>query len=264
MLIEGGWFMDLAGKINKLADIMLGSGKTMVLTGAGISTESGIPDFRGPGGLWSKVDPMYVFHADTFIYRPEVFYKAGMPLMGPLNEARPNAAHRVIAEMEEAGLVWGVVTQNVDGLHQKAGSKNVFEMHGHLRSATCLKCRQVITWERLEEMVLAGEVPPRHQGCGGVYKPDAVFFGDPLPSEFYRCCREVTDSDLLVVVGSSLEVAPVNHLPQLSRKLAIVNMGPTMEDSRASLKVEAMAGEAFNALKGVLQERGVRLSGSAV
>ncbi len=256
--------MDLVKKINDLADLLLESGKTMVLTGAGISTESGIPDFRGPDGLWSKVDPMYVFHAETFIYRPEVFYEAGMPLMGPLQAAQPNAAHRVIADLEEAGLVWGVVTQNVDGLHQKAGSKNVFEMHGHLRSATCLKCRHVIPWDRLAEMVAAGEIPPRHQDCGGVFKPDAVFFGDPLPPDFYDCCREVSESDLLVVVGSSLEVSPVNYLPQLCKRLAIVNMGPTMADYRAVLKVDAKAGEAFTELKRVLQERGVRLSGSAV
>lgn len=256
--------MDLEKKVNRLADLLLDSKKTMVLTGAGISTESGIPDFRGPDGLWSKVDPMYVFHAETFIYRPEVFYKTGLPLMGHLQAARPNAAHRVIAELEEAGLVWRVVTQNVDGLHQKAGSRNVFEMHGHLRSATCLKCRSVISWDRLVEMVSAGEIPPRHEGCGGVFKPDAVFFGDPLPPDFYDCCREVSESDLLLVVGSSLEVAPVNYMPQLCKKLAIVNMGPTMEDDRAVLKVEAKAGETFTELSRVLRERGVRLSGSAV
>jgi len=256
--------MDLEKKVNHLADLLLDSRKTMVLTGAGISTESGIPDFRGPDGLWSKVDPMYVFHAETFIYRPEVFYRAGLPLMGHLQAARPNPGHTVIAELEEAGLVWGVVTQNVDGLHQKAGSKNVFEMHGHLRSATCLNCGRTITWDRLVEMVEAGEIPPRHEGCGGVFKPDAVFFGDPLPADFYDCCREVSESDLLVVVGSSLEVSPVNYLPQLCKKLAIVNMGPTMADDRAVLKVEARIGEAFTTLSRVLQERGIRLSGRVV
>lgn len=255
--------MDLGKKVNDLADLLLESGKTMVLTGAGISTESGIPDFRGPDGLWNKVDPMYVFHADTFIYRPKVFYEAGMPLLGALHAARPNAAHRVIAELEEAGLVRAVVTQNVDGLHQKAGSKTVYELHGHLRSATCLKCGRVIPWDRLEEMATTGELPPRHENCGGVFKPDAVFFGDPLPPDFYDCCREVSESDLLLVVGSSLEVSPVNYLPQLCKRLAIVNMGDTMADNRAILKVEAKAGEAFTLLSGVLKDRGVKLSGNA-
>ncbi len=256
--------MDLDKKVRDLADLLLESSKTMVLTGAGISTESGIPDFRGPDGLWSKVDPMYVFSAETFIYRPKVFYEAGLPLLGALHNAVPNAAHRVIAQLEEAGLVWAVVTQNVDGLHQKAGSKKIYEMHGHLRSATCLQCRHSITWDELVRMVAEGGIPPRHENCGGVFKPDAVFFGDPLPSDFYHCCREVSNSDLLLVVGSSLEVSPVNYLPELAKKLAIVNIGPTMADSRAILKIEAMAGEAFTALSGVLGERGVQLSGDAV
>ncbi|MCL5056776.1 MAG: Sir2 family NAD-dependent protein deacetylase [Actinobacteria bacterium] len=201
--------MDAVEKISRLADLMVESKKTMVLTGAGISTESGIPDFRGPDGLWNKVDPMFVFSAETFIYRPEVFYKEGMHLLGALHAARPNAAHNVIADLEKAGLVDAVITQNVDGLHQKAGSHRVYELHGHLRSATCMKCGQLISWEELEEMVLAGHMPPRHGQCRGVYKPDAVFFGDPLPQEFNDCCREVSQSGLLVVAGSSLEVSPV-------------------------------------------------------
>lgn len=250
---------DLSKKIDQLADFLLDSRKTIVLTGAGISTESGIPDFRGPDGLWSKVDPMYVFSAETFVRRPRVFYEAGLPLMGALRSARPNAAHRIIAGLEGAGLVWGVVTQNVDGLHQQAGSKNVFELHGHLRSATCMKCGHVISWEKLEEMVAAGELPPHHH-CGGVFKPDAVFFGDPLPADFYDCCREVSDSDLLLVVGSSLEVSPVNYLPQLCSRLVIVNMGNTMADNRALLKVEGKAGETFMLLADALGSRGVRLS----
>lgn len=253
--------MERMDKIHQLAGLMISSRKTMVLTGAGISTESGIPDFRGPDGLWNKVDPMYVFSAETFVYRPEVFYKTGMPLMGALQEARPNAAHQVMAGLEPAGLIWAVVTQNVDGLHQKAGSKMVFELHGHLRSATCMKCSHIIPWETLEGMVKEGQMPPRHQSCGGVYKPDAVFFGDPLPGDFYDCCREVSDSDLLIVVGSSLEVSPVNYLPGLCKKLVIVNMGETTYDHKAYLKIEAMAGEAFTLLADALRKQGVRLSG---
>ncbi|MFZ5648891.1 MAG: SIR2 family NAD-dependent protein deacylase [Bacillota bacterium] len=252
--------MDMMDKIHLLAGLLLASNRTMVLTGAGISTESGIPDFRGPDGLWNKVDPMYVFSADTFVYRPEVFYKTGMPLLGTLQEAKPNAAHVVIGELEKAGLVWAVVTQNVDGLHQKAGSKMVYELHGHLRSATCMNCRHVIPWEQLEEMVRSGQVPPRHQSCGGVFKPDAVFFGDPLPSDFYDCCREVSESELLIVVGSSLEVSPVNYLPGLCKKLVIINMGETTYDHRAYLKIEARAGEAFTLLADALRKKGVQLS----
>jgi len=249
--------MDSVEKISKLADLLAESKKTMVLTGAGISTESGIPDFRGPGGLWTKVDPMLVFSADTFIYRPEIFYKQGMHLLGALRGASPNAAHHVLAELERAGLVDAVITQNIDGLHQKAGSHRVYELHGHLRSASCIKCGHKISWEGLEELVLAGQIPPRHGGqCRGVYKPDCVFFGDSLPPEFYDCCREVSQSGLLVVVGSSLEVSPVNYLPELCKNLVIINMGETMADHQAVLKIEALAGEVFTALSGVLKERG--------
>jgi NAD-dependent deacetylase len=235
-------------KIKELAEMVAGSNKVMVLSGAGISTESGIPDFRGPDGLWSKVDPMYVFSADTFIYRPRVFYETGLPLLNALHNARPNTAHQIIAEMEEKGLVWGVVTQNVDGLHQKAGSKNVYEAHGHLRSATCLKCGGGIAWDELVKMVSRGQLPPLCHICGGVYKPDSVFFGDPLPPDFNVCCREAADADLLLVVGSSLEVSPVNYLPHYTKRFAIINIGPTAADHRAALKVEAGAGEAFTAL----------------
>ncbi|MFZ5645951.1 MAG: SIR2 family NAD-dependent protein deacylase [Bacillota bacterium] len=248
--------MSIGEKIIKLADLMVESKKTMILTGAGISTESGIPDFRGPDGLWNKVDPLYVFSAETFIYRPEVFYKAGMPLMGPLQAAVPNAAHIVIAELEKSGLVDAVITQNIDGLHQRAGSEKVYELHGHLRSASCINCGSKISWQELEGMVLEGHIPPRHSQCGGVYKPDTVFFGDSLPHDFYHCCKEAAESDLMVVVGSSLEVSPVNYLPSLCKQLAIVNLGGTMEDHRAVLKIEARAGEAFTELARVLKDRG--------
>lgn len=248
--------MDAVEKISRLADLMVESKKTMVLTGAGISTESGIPDFRGPNGLWNKVDPMFVFSSDTFIYRPEIFYQKGMHLLGALHTASPNAAHHVIADLEKAGLVDAVITQNIDGLHQKAGSRRVYELHGHIRSASCMKCGQMISWEGLEGMVQAGQIPPRHGQCRGVYKPDCVFFGDSLPPEFYDCCQEVSQSGLLLVVGSSLEVSPVNYLPGLCKNLVIINMGETMADHQAVLKIEAMAGETFTALAGVLRERG--------
>ncbi|MHB8156079.1 MAG: SIR2 family NAD-dependent protein deacylase [Desulfocucumaceae bacterium] len=248
--------MNFSEKISKLADLMVESKKTVILTGAGISTESGIPDFRSPEGLWRKVDPMYVFSSETFIYRPEVFYETGMPLLGEIQAAEPNDAHRVIAGLETAGLVRSVITQNVDGLHQRAGSKMVYELHGHFRSASCINCGSSIAWRKLEEMVQSGEIPPRHSECGGVFKPDAVFFGDQLPHDFHQCCREVSESDLLVVVGSSLEVCPVNYLPGLCKKLAIVNLGGTMADHLATLKVEASAGDAFTMLAGVLKARG--------
>ncbi|MBF7083455.1 NAD-dependent deacetylase [Desulfallas sp. Bu1-1] len=246
----------LQERVAELADILLASKKTVVLTGAGISTESGIPDFRSPGGLWSKIDPMYAFSAETFIHRPEVFYKAGLPHLTSITTARPNRAHEVLAGLEKAGLISCVITQNVDGLHQRAGSTRVLEVHGHLRSATCMSCGSKITWDHLLDKVFAGQVPPRCGDCRGIYKPDCVFFGDSMTADFTEATREATTSELLLVVGSSLEVSPVNYLPMLAGKLAIVNLGPTMADRRALLVINNRAGQTMDLLWNELHSRG--------
>lgn len=200
-------------KIKQLTDMLVSSKKTVALTGAGISTESGIPDFRSPGGLWSKIDPMYAFSSETFIYRPEVFYRVGLPYLDGMTTAEPNKAHYVLARLEKSGLLHGVITQNVDSLHQKAGSTGVLEVHGHLRSASCMACGNQINWETLIKAVNAGQVPARCGECGGVYKPDAVFFGDDLTPDFEKAIREARGSEFMLVIGSSLEVAPANLLP---------------------------------------------------
>ncbi len=248
--------MSLREKVVQLADLLLASNKTVVLTGAGISTESGIPDFRSPGGLWSKVDPMYAFSAETFIYRPAAFYEAGLPHLNTIMSAQPNRAHEVLAGLEKAGLLACVITQNVDNLHQKAGSVRVLEVHGHLRSATCMKCGSKITWDYLLDKVFAGQIPPRCSDCQGVYKPDCVFFGDSLTADFEVAIRETADSDLMLVVGSSLEVAPVNHLPMMAKELAIVNVGPTAADHKAGLLINHKAGETMDLLWNELLKRG--------
>lgn len=254
--------MSLQEQVGLLADMLLDSRRTAVLTGAGISTESGIPDFRSPGGLWSKVDPMYAFSAETFLRRPEVFYREGLPHVASITSARPNVAHYVLAKLQKAGLVSCIITQNVDGLHQMAGSERVLEIHGHLRSATCMRCRGKVAWQELMEMVSAGHIPPRC-GCGGVYKPDAVFFGDPLTADFEEATREAASSELMLVVGSSLEVAPANYLPTLSRRVVIVNIGQTMLDRSAALVIRHKAGETFSLLWEELRSRG-RVSGDAL
>ena len=240
-----------------LADMLLDSQKTVAFTGAGISTESGIPDFRSPDGLWSKVDPMYAFSAETFIYRPEVFYQVGLPHMGAITSARPNRAHRVLAGLEKAGLLSCVITQNVDGLHQQAGSRRVLEVHGHLRSAGCMNCGSAITWDHLMEKIFAGQMPPRCGDCRGIYKPDCVFFGDELTADYDEARKESSASELALVVGSSLEVAPANYLPLLAGRMAMVNLGSTVADDRAELIVNHRAGEAMDLLWSELQRRGV-------
>lgn len=249
---------DLHDLVAKLADLLLASKKTVVLTGAGISTESGIPDFRSPGGLWSKIDPLYAFAAETFTKRPEVFYRLGLPHLGTITSAQPNRAHEVLAELERAQLVSTIITQNVDSLHQRAGSTRVLEVHGHLRSATCMQCGASITWDKLVDKVLASQIPPRcsDSDCRGIYKPDCVFFGDNMTTDFNEAARESADSQLFLVIGSSLEVSPVNFLPMQASKLVIVNLGPTMADDRAVLTINSRAGEALDQLWNQLVDRG--------
>ncbi len=243
-------------EVKQLADMLTGSSKTVALTGAGISTESGIPDFRSPGGLWSKVDPDIAFSRDTFIYRPEVFYQSGFQHLHAMTGAEPNKAHRVLARMQAVGLLHGIITQNVDSLHQKAGSTNVLELHGHLRSATCMKCSNKINWDQLVELVLGGRIPARCE-CRGVYKPDAVFFGDELPVDFEHSIKESRSSELMLVIGSSLEVAPANFLPQMSRRVVIINLDPTDMDGQVDLVIHGKCGEVFAALEEKLQSRGL-------
>ncbi|AGK99988.1 SIR2 family NAD-dependent protein deacylase [Desulfoscipio gibsoniae] len=247
--------MLLQEQVATLADMLLNSKKTVVLTGAGISTESGIPDFRSPGGLWSKVDPMYAFSAETFTHRPEAFYQAGLPHLASIKSARPNRAHEVLAELEKASLLAGVVTQNVDSLHQRAGSTKVWEVHGHLRSATCMQCGGQIVWDHLMDKVMASQIPPRCNDCQGIYKPDCVFFGDPLTRDFTEATREVATTELMLVIGSSLEVAPANYLPMMAGSLAIINLDATVADSKANLIINRRAGETMDLLWNVLLRR---------
>lgn len=244
-------------KVKQLADMLAESKKTVALTGAGISTESGIPDFRSPGGLWSKVDPDLAFSKETFIYRPEVFYRMGFPHLHGMTGARPNKAHYVLARLQASGLLSRVITQNVDSLHQKAGSTGVLELHGHLRSATCMKCGNRIDWDSLVEAVLAGQIPARCAKCRGVYKPDAVFFGDNLPADFESAVQEARNSELMLVIGSSLEVAPANFLPRLCPRAAIINLDPTKMDDTAEVVIHAGSGEVFAALEEELEFRGL-------
>lgn len=153
-------------------------------------------------------------------------------------KAKPNPAHYALADLEKEGYVTTIITQNIDGLHQRAGSQKVLEVHGHLRTAHCTRCYHTGPLSTLLKKVEEGEIPPLCEECGGMVRPDVVLFGDILPEDFHRAQEAVATSDLLLVVGSSLEVAPVNSLPLLARKLAIVNLTPTAYDHRAEVVVQ--------------------------
>jgi NAD-dependent deacetylase len=221
-------------------------------TGAGISTESGIPDFRSPEGIWAEVDPFEVASIQAFRGDPERVWGFYRERIHALLEAEPNAGHRALAELERRGLVQAVVTQNIDTLHVRAGSRDVVEVHGSIRSATCLACGSS---QALDEVLaqLQQRPAPLCPACGAILKPGVVLFGELLPAEAMRRATELAQgASLMLVVGSSLEVWPVAGLPLEAGSIAIVNRGPTALDDRAEVKIDGGAGETLGALLAAL------------
>jgi NAD-dependent deacetylase len=222
------------------ANVLREASYAVAFTGAGISTPSGIPDFRSPGtGLWHQVRPALVASTWTLRLRPQVFYEWMRPLAHRILEAEPNAAHRALVELEEAGRLNAVITQNIDGLHQTAGSRRVLELHGHTRTASCLGCGRTVDTAPIIETFLMGDVP-HCAWCDGVLRPDVVLLGEMLPADVFAAAQvECERCDLLLVVGSSLEVTPAAELPLVALRagadLVIVNLQPTPLDARASV-----------------------------
>jgi NAD-dependent deacetylase len=215
--------------------------RTVALTGAGISTPSGVPDFRSPGtGLWERYDPMEVASLSVFRHHPQQFYEWIRPLAKHILQAEPNPAHLALARLEQAGRLVGVVTQNIDDLHSRAGSRQVLEVHGHLREATCVRCyRSCPSGQFMPAYTDSGEVPLCPE-CGGILKPNAVLYGEQLPYDVVRQAREwILSSDLILVIGSSLEVAPAATFPvealNAGARLIILNREPTYLDERAEV-----------------------------
>ncbi len=211
----------------------------VALTGAGISTESGIPDFRSPNsGLWEKADPFEVASIYSFRRRPQDFYAWIKPLARLTLEAAPNPAHTALAQLEKSGRLQGIITQNIDALHSKAGSSNVLEVHGHFREMTCLRCYTVYpSAEHLNSFIGNGQVP-LCPGCGGILKPNVILLGEQLPVRVLNeAKKQARLCDLMIVVGSSLEMAPAGDLPALAvetgAKLLIINLEPTHLDHLA-------------------------------
>ncbi|HEX2997226.1 MAG TPA: NAD-dependent deacylase [Anaerolineales bacterium] len=215
--------------------------RAVVLTGAGISTPSGIPDFRSEGsGLWSRDEPMEVASLNTFRTAPERFFQWFQPLAGQIFNAQPNAAHIALAGFEHTGHVRTVVTQNIDGLHQKAGSQNVVEIHGTLQTMSCTNCFKKYTAAPfLPAYTETGKIP-QCLNCNGILKPDVILFGEQLPqSAWVEAERAARQCDLIIVAGSSLEVLPVARLPMLAldrgAHLIIINNTPTYLNVRADV-----------------------------
>src|SRR6266511_4417810 len=199
--------------ILKLAGLIRRRQPCVVLTGAGISTESGIPDFRSPTGLWAEIDPLEYASIEAFRADPEKVWRFYGPRISLLVDAEPNPAHLALAELERRGLVAAVVTQNIDLLHERAGSREVVEVHGSIRTSTCPGCGERYPLERVVEL-LDGVDAPACPACGAILKPDVVFFGELLPgASIDRAFELAREARLLLVVGSALEVHPVAGLP---------------------------------------------------
>ena len=237
--------MTVSNQIDRAVALLNHSRRAIALTGAGISTPSGIPDFRSPNsGLWQHKNPLEMASMYAFRQRPEDFFDWIQPIARQVINAEPNAAHTALAELEMYGPLKGVITQNVDMLHDKAGSAVVYEVHGHLRDVTCLQCFTIYpSSPHLEIFVDTGEIP-YCESCGGVLKPNVILIGEQLPIRILnQAKKEARTCDVMLVVGSSLEMAPVGDLPLLAAesgaRLIIVNYEPTHADPLADVVIHA-------------------------
>jgi NAD-dependent deacetylase len=232
--------------VERAAALLRRGGMNVALTGAGVSTESGLPDFRSRTGLWAQIDPVRVASLSAFQRDPAAFYAFYQDRLAVLADAAPNAAHRALARLEALGTLHLVVTQNVDGLHQRAGSRAVVEVHGTLREARCADCGGVVPIAEMAGRLRAGQMP-RCGRCAGLLRPNVVLFEEYLPASAYERAETACEAcDVLLVVGSSLEVFPVAGLParaaQRGARLVIVNRDPTPCDHLAAAVVRGDAG----------------------
>jgi NAD-dependent deacetylase len=241
----------MEAKINKVAQMIAASKRLVVFTGAGISTESGIPDFRGPDGLWTKVDPED-FTIDRFLRSGETRKKVWYYLVegGLMINAEPNRAHLAIAELEKMNKLSSVITQNIDNLHQRAGNdpKKVHELHGNMQWLVCLDCHERYSVEMMRRKHPSPDFFPVCEKCQGILKPDVVFFGEMLPPDtLISAERESEQCDLFIVIGSTLVVYPAAYMPiyakQSGAKIVIINMGDTGHNDIADVIINAPAGD---------------------
>jgi NAD-dependent deacetylase len=242
--------------VPRLAELVRGARSVVALTGAGISVPSGIPDFRTPRtGLWEKVDPMQVAHIDAFRSDPVGFWSFYGERFATLGSKRPNGAHRALVALEERGLLDGVITQNIDMLHRKAGTRELIEVHGSIASCSCPTCAGRVPLEEVRERLRAErDGVPRCAECGAPIKPDVVLFGELLPAPALQRARELCEgAELLLCIGSSLEVHPVAGLPMLTRQaggaVAIVTRGETPLDALADVR---LSGDVVDELQALL------------
>ena len=255
---------DVDLKIAVVADMIGDADRVVVFTGAGVSTESGIPDFRGPGGIWNRFDPDD-FTIHKFLQSADTRKRQWQILVGEgaFSDIKPNKAHYAIAELETLDKLDCIITQNIDNLHQKAGNSpdRILELHGNMKWARCLDCHSLFPVEYVEQMLKEGISEPPCRKCFGTLKPDVVFFGEALPEKAMEAATfHASECDLFIVVGSSLVVQPAAFMPVYAKeggaKLVIINLGPTPLDKQADVLIDRSAGDIMDRI--VEQVRGNR------
>lgn len=233
---------------DKLYEMITNANHLVAFTGAGISAESGIPTYRGDDGVWNKYDPNKYANIDNFLKNPKYYWSFFKDVRYPvLKKAKPNKAHTALAKLEENGKLKAVITQNIDGLHQLAGSKCVLELHGNTRRISCLECKKSYALDEIFHQ-LKTELPPKCSNCKGTLKPEVVFFGESLPlATLDEAIKVSNECDLFLAIGSSLVVQPAASLPMMVKekgaKLIIINKDPTPMDSIADIVFHSSASD---------------------
>lgn len=233
--------------VRRTSDLIISSSYCVAFTGAGISTPSGIPDFRSAGsGLWTQSDPMEVASLTAFRYHPEKFFDWLRPLAGQIWAAQPNPAHLALARLEQGGFLRAVITQNIDGLHQRSGSTQVIEVHGSVSTLICPHCHSIFPAEDYANSFVKAGVLPHCTNCHALLKPAITLFEEMLPMDAWdQAVEHSRQADCFLVIGSSLEVSPANGLPRLAldsgAKLIIITLSPTSLDRRADVIIRADA-----------------------
>jgi NAD-dependent deacetylase len=239
--------------IKKTARSLSASKKVVALTGAGVSVESGIPPFRGKGGLWEKIDPMEFAHIDSFMRNPAKVWNVLIREMKDIVDmARPNEAHKGLAKLEKIGILQTVITQNVDGLHQMAGNTDVIEFHGNFAWQKCLDCSKKIETFKIS----LAEIPPRCS-CGGILRPDCVFFGEMIPPEHLMRSRKVSyECDIMLVLGTSALVQPAAYMPVIAKDsgAVVIEINPESTPLTGSISDYIIKGNAGAVMKAIVSE----------
>jgi NAD-dependent deacetylase len=235
--------------IKRIADKIKQGGKNIVFTGAGISTESGIPDYRSQGGIWDKFRPVYFDEFMSSKDSREEYWRRWVALYQGIVEAQPNAAHMALARLEKMGLLQAVITQNIDGLHQVSGlaEENIIELHGNTRRIRCMSCRRITPIADVQQRLAAGDMAPECE-CGGFLKPDTISFGQAMPvAEVEKAAALSQACNFFLVVGSTLLVQPAAHMPIYAKNsgafLAIINLSDTPCDDMCNVLIRGKAGE---------------------